>query len=88
MTEQVAADESSNARIAYVVEGGPASRAGLAVGDRLLALNGVPLTLDDKPYAALHLLMPMLSAFHVHAVGQFKVHHALYRYFEIASGCP
>lgn len=44
----MAADEASRTRVAYVVEGGPAAREGLAVGDQLLALNGLPLDLSQK----------------------------------------
>lgn len=32
-----------------VVEGGPAEQAGLKTGDRLVAVNGLPVT--DKPYS-------------------------------------
>ncbi|KAK9712627.1 PDZ domain [Popillia japonica] len=35
--------------VKQVVEGGPAEQAGLKTGDRLVAVNGVPVT--DKPYS-------------------------------------
>ena len=49
---QVAEDQSQQARVAYLVEGGPAARAGLAVGDRVLSLNGASVDFGNRSCAA------------------------------------
>lgn len=42
------AEEGGPVRIAVVIEGSPAERAGIRAGDRLLAINGVPVDPSDK----------------------------------------
>ena len=41
-------EDQSQARVVYVAQRGPAERAGLAVGDTVLSLNGQPVSLADK----------------------------------------
>ena len=43
-------EEAGKARVVFVAQGGPAQRAGLAVGDSVLALNGQPVELHQKQY--------------------------------------
>ncbi len=57
-TEAAAMGERGGARVAEVSEGGPASDAGVRVGDIVLAVDGEPTTSMSELIAALRLRLP------------------------------
>ena len=56
------AEEGSQARVVFVAPGGPAERAGLAVGDAVQALNGQPVNLARKQCAPTDVRVPVTGA--------------------------